>query len=216
LRAERESRTVTLAQVAEATKIKASLFAGLERGDLTGWPQGLFRRAFVKEYAVAARLDPERVVAEFLWVHSDHVSIWPAVERRSRPRSEAPRLTLDGSHAFWIRDLGVRSLRALADVSLIAFAAGVASTATGFTFAWLAAAAAVICYPLSLVCLGETAASFAYRWLAARAVRSPMSPPESTLRLVPPQERPTPDRPARRADDVAQDRRSERSKAASR
>jgi transcriptional regulator with XRE-family HTH domain len=66
LRDERERRTLTLDAIAESTKINASLLAGLERDDLSRWPSGIFRRAFVREYAIAIGLSPDAVLAEFL------------------------------------------------------------------------------------------------------------------------------------------------------
>lgn len=66
LRRERERRGITLDQIAARTKIAVSLFDGLERGDLTRWPGGIFRRAFIRNYAQAVGLDPEPVVEAFL------------------------------------------------------------------------------------------------------------------------------------------------------
>jgi transcriptional regulator with XRE-family HTH domain len=66
LRAERERKQIALTDIAEDTKIKVSLLEGLERDDLSWWPGGLFRRAYVRAYARAIGLDPETVVREFL------------------------------------------------------------------------------------------------------------------------------------------------------
>lgn len=78
LRAERERRKVTLRGIAEETKIKASLFEGLEQDDLSYWPEGLFRRAYVRAYARAVGLDPERIVHEFLEHYPEPVEADPA------------------------------------------------------------------------------------------------------------------------------------------
>jgi transcriptional regulator with XRE-family HTH domain len=175
LRAAREMKGVTVADVADATKIKESLIAGLERGDLADWPDGVFRRAFVKEYARAVGLDPGAIVAEFVWTQSDPVSTAPGVERRSRPRLERPRLALESGRAVWLHDAGVRSLRALADVSIVALATALGATLTEVDAAWVGAAAAAVCYPLSLALFGETAATRAHRWLEARAAGRPFA-----------------------------------------
>jgi transcriptional regulator with XRE-family HTH domain len=66
LRRQRERQDVSLAQIAEATKVTASLFAGLERGDCSRWPGGVYNRAFVRGYATAVQLDPDEVTAEFV------------------------------------------------------------------------------------------------------------------------------------------------------
>ena len=65
LRDQRERHGVALESIAATTKINASLFAALERGDLSAWPSGIFRRAFVRAYATAIGVAPEPVVAEF-------------------------------------------------------------------------------------------------------------------------------------------------------
>ena len=66
LRAERERKNLSLQAIAEETKIKVSLLEGLEQDDLSFWPTGLFRRAYVRSYARAIGLDPERTLREFL------------------------------------------------------------------------------------------------------------------------------------------------------
>lgn len=65
LRRERERRHIDLASIAANTKVKASLFEGLERDDVSRWPSGIFRRSFIRAYAHAIGLDPEAIVREF-------------------------------------------------------------------------------------------------------------------------------------------------------
>ncbi len=71
LRRERERRGISLEQVAESTKISATVMASLERGDLSRWPTGLFRRAFVRAYSEAVGLPAEQLVQAFIDVHGD-------------------------------------------------------------------------------------------------------------------------------------------------
>src|SRR5204863_8562794 len=66
LRQERERRKISLDSIAATTKVSAALFEGLERDDVSRWPNGIFRRSFVRAYALAVGLDPETVVREFL------------------------------------------------------------------------------------------------------------------------------------------------------
>jgi transcriptional regulator with XRE-family HTH domain len=80
LRRERERRVVSLDEIAEQTKVSASMLAGLERGDLSRWPTGIFRRAFVRSYAAAVGLDVEDTLAEFL-------RVFPEDGSRAKPRS---------------------------------------------------------------------------------------------------------------------------------
>ena len=65
LRAHRERRRITLAQIARNTKLIMSRLEGLERGDVDPLPAGIYRRAIVRAYASAVGLDPEEMVAEF-------------------------------------------------------------------------------------------------------------------------------------------------------
>lgn len=65
LRRQREKQRVTLDQIAANTKVAASLFAGLEKGDCGRWPGGMYNRAFIRSYAGAIGLDPDETAAEF-------------------------------------------------------------------------------------------------------------------------------------------------------
>jgi transcriptional regulator with XRE-family HTH domain len=66
LRQRREQQKIALSTIAEQTKIKASLLEELERDDVSHWPTGIFRRAFIRAYALAIGLDPDGIVREFL------------------------------------------------------------------------------------------------------------------------------------------------------
>jgi transcriptional regulator with XRE-family HTH domain len=71
LRRRREERQIALSTVAEQTKIKLSLLDALERDDVSHWPSGIFRRAFIRAYAVAIGAEPDLVVREFLEVYPE-------------------------------------------------------------------------------------------------------------------------------------------------
>ena len=75
LRQRREKQQIALTTIAEQTKIKLSLLEALERDDLSRWPEGIFRRAFVRAYAHAIGLEPDVVVREFLDDHPDPVEV---------------------------------------------------------------------------------------------------------------------------------------------
>lgn len=65
LRRRREQRGISLNDLAQKTKISASLLAGMERGDCSRWPGGIYSRAWVREYASAIGLDAEQIAARF-------------------------------------------------------------------------------------------------------------------------------------------------------
>jgi transcriptional regulator with XRE-family HTH domain len=75
LRQQRERQEIALATIAERTKIKLSLLQELERDDISHWPSGIFRRAFVRSYAAAIGMDQETAVREFLAQHPDPVEV---------------------------------------------------------------------------------------------------------------------------------------------
>ena len=71
LRHERERRRIALRSIAESTKIGLSLLEGLEGGDVSRWPSGIYRKSFVRSYAQAIGVDPDPVVREFVELYPD-------------------------------------------------------------------------------------------------------------------------------------------------
>jgi hypothetical protein len=66
LKRHRERRGVTLESISRSSKIPAALFAGLERGDCSRWPAGLYGRAYVRAYAEAIGANADETVEDFL------------------------------------------------------------------------------------------------------------------------------------------------------
>jgi len=94
LRSQREQQQVELAAIAEETKISVALLDGLERDDLSRWPGGLFRRAYVRTYAQKIGLNPDQVLQEFLAAYPDPVddsSPVEAIAQSSGTRGKRPR-----------------------------------------------------------------------------------------------------------------------------
>src|SRR5216684_1069702 len=102
LRSERERRRITLELIAANTKIGVGLLKGLERDDVSRWPSGLFRRSFMRSYAVAIGLDAEETVREFLERFPDPQAPVAADAAANGSRSTNPktalRLTLADPH----------------------------------------------------------------------------------------------------------------------
>jgi transcriptional regulator with XRE-family HTH domain len=65
LRRERERRDIALSSISANSKISVSYFEALERDDLSRWPAGIFRRAFIRAYAAGIGLDPDAIAREF-------------------------------------------------------------------------------------------------------------------------------------------------------
>ena len=99
LRAQREERHVSLVDIAAQTKIKLSMLEALESDDLSRWPQGIFRRAYIRSYAQAIGLDPDGVLQQFLALYPEPVEELPLVPPES-PKRPPTRLRFLLSAAF--------------------------------------------------------------------------------------------------------------------
>lgn len=96
LRQRRVEQGISLSAIAQQTKIKLSLLEGLERDDVSRWPSGIFRRAYIRTYAQAIGLDPDVIFREFLEVHPEPAEVFTAAletalaEDRARANTSAP------------------------------------------------------------------------------------------------------------------------------
>jgi len=63
LKAEREIRQISLEEVAQVTRIPLLSLRRLEAGELEALPGEVFVRGFLRSYARALDLDPERILA---------------------------------------------------------------------------------------------------------------------------------------------------------
>jgi len=82
LRRERELRSITLREVAQATKINLRYLEALEINDFEHLPGGLFNRGFVKAYAEVIGVDPEAMVNAYLLEEQSQAGQHGGVERR--------------------------------------------------------------------------------------------------------------------------------------
>jgi len=71
LKEARERNGITLADIAEATKIPAYLFEALEHNDLRRWPNGLFRRSFFRDYVKTIGVPVSEACAQFARLFPD-------------------------------------------------------------------------------------------------------------------------------------------------
>ena len=72
LKAARERKGITLAEIANSTKLPVSMFVALERGDLRRWPKGLFRRSFFRGYVKMIDVPVAEAFAEFIRLFPDY------------------------------------------------------------------------------------------------------------------------------------------------
>ena len=98
-RRQRERRGVTLEKIAQSTKVPASLFAGLERGDCSRWPAGLYSRAYIRAYAELIGLDPNEAVEDFTAAFGETVLAGRRAHPASALSAAADLQALDGRSA---------------------------------------------------------------------------------------------------------------------
>jgi transcriptional regulator with XRE-family HTH domain len=158
LRRHREKQRVTLEEIAASTKVAASLFAGLEKGDCSRWPGGMYNRSFIRGYASAVRLDPNDIAAEFAEYYNVPVET-PASATSSatlpaapRPRTSAQfalRLKLEVDPEELRRRAARRAILAILDVLAVAVVAGIVGFTSGLSY-WSALALFSIAYQVSV------------------------------------------------------------------
>ncbi|HXW08334.1 MAG TPA: helix-turn-helix domain-containing protein [Vicinamibacterales bacterium] len=140
LRRERERRGLTLRTISESTKVSMALLEGLEADDVSRWPGGIFRRAFVRSYAQCVGLDADEVVRRFEQQHQ------PPEPEFALPRSVNPQGSAsaglsreDGSRLPPAASAGAskraRVQGTIADL-MVALVLGFASAAAGSRLLW--------------------------------------------------------------------------------
>ncbi len=159
LRAERERRGIRLETIAASTKIKASLLGDLERDDVSKWPNGIFRRGFVREYAAAIGLAPDTVVAEFVTLFPDQGGS-SAASVSSEPASGL-RLTLADDDAA-LNAVILQVLVAIAELCAVVTIGGGCAWLTGLDVWKACGAIALTYYPIASACFGRSPALWLY------------------------------------------------------
>jgi hypothetical protein len=200
MRCERERRKISIASIADSTKILGALLEGLEHGDLARWPTGLYRRAFMRAYARAIGLDPEETLKEFLEAFPEPETVPTST---SAPRHAAQRLDVAAAAAaapapdlrmslatirvgaprpgIWflkgglVQGVGSRCLAAAVDWFVLAVIALATYAVLGSFWAPLCAGAALY-YAGGILLLGNTPGVCLFA--QARITRSSRRPPE--------------------------------------
>jgi len=154
LRTQRERQGLTLESIARSTKIKGSLLAALERNDVSQWPSGIFRRAFLRSYAKALGVSPEPLLEDFEHYFPEDGTPVP----RRRDGSEAappPRLTFaEDRESGWLLTQDV--WQAGAEVGLVLLLAWAVSYLAGTGFWTTSGVVALVYYPVVLALTGRT------------------------------------------------------------
>jgi cytoskeletal protein RodZ len=186
LRRQREKQHVTLDQIAASTKVGASLFAGLEKGDCSRWPGGMYNRSFIRAYAAAVRLDPDETAAEFAEYYNTPTDSLPPALGAAAPRHLHPatpfalRLKLEVDPEELRRRAARRAVLAAADVLVVVAVAAVVGWASGLTY-WAALGMFSVTYQVAVRLLSGV--SPAERLLARGSRSAPVQeqPEEDTI-----------------------------------
>jgi len=157
LRTQRERRGVTLESIVDSTKIKLSLLEALERGDTAQWPRGLFRRAYIRDYACAIGLPAEPLVAEFVRLFPEDGAA--ASDEVIAAAQEPLRLTFAVEPDTRVRHLVAQATSVVAELGIVGVAGGVTSLLAGWPLLTACGAAALVYYPLATVLTGRVLSS---------------------------------------------------------
>ena len=178
LKAARERRGLSIAAIAERTKVCPSHFEALERGDLRHWPGGLFRRAFFRGYVETVGLPVASTLEEFVRFFGETAS-GAHTAARSQPAADAPRLVLDVSWRGATTPIVRRVAAATIDACAVIVIPGVLAWASSLHPATAVALAAVAYFTLATATVGESPASWLLRRLSgpAHIERRPVTEP---------------------------------------
>jgi transcriptional regulator with XRE-family HTH domain/uncharacterized membrane protein len=171
LRRERERHNLSIAAVAQRTKILGALIVGLENDDLSRWPCGFYRRGFFRAYATAIGLDAEPLLREFLRRFPDPEDVAAAAattDAHVARTGQTPlvRLTLAEEPSWFKRGRVLRGvpLRCAVVAFDLVVLAGIAVTLFAVLDMFWAplAIAATLYYAGGVVVLGNTPGVFLY------------------------------------------------------
>ena len=149
LRRERERRNITIRAIADRTKIGAGLLEALERGDVSRWPAGIYRRAFIKAYADAVGLDTDLVVANFERLFPSPDAALAAAEPVAAPARVDGAAAQPGEMRLQLADMAPRVNRVAVkhlsiQLGVVVVMAVVGFVAVGWLGFWAAAAVAAV------------------------------------------------------------------------
>jgi hypothetical protein len=167
LKAARERTGITLADIASATKIPASLLDALERCDLRHWPKGIFRRSFFRDYARTIGLSVAETCAEFVRLFPDDdrvVADPPATPVVAPDQASDVRLVLDSAWQGPQRSFLPRLGAAVIDAAVVVVVAAVLAWLAGIGWPLVTAILALTYFSLATALLGESPA----QWLISR------------------------------------------------
>jgi hypothetical protein len=171
LKAARQRRGVTLAHIADVTKVCVTYFEGLERNDLQHWPKGIFRRAFFRGYVEQIGMKPADLIEEFVRLFPEGRDT-ATLEVVPVPATNPLRLGLDRSWHGPSIPLRSRMLTAAIDGVLVFALAGALVLWTSLEVATCIAVASITYFMVSRILFNDLPAALLAR---IRVTRSPQA-----------------------------------------
>jgi transcriptional regulator with XRE-family HTH domain len=174
LRDARQRAGISLEDIAVSTKVGRSLLVALERNDVSRWPAGIFRRAFVRSYADMVGLNPDVAVAAFLRAFPEapapeHPLASGSAARRTGHGSEpGMRLTLAPEALRWeaaLARIGAAATDLMAPITL-ALPSGLLG---GQYLFWIVLAVVAVLYiTVGTLILGTTPGLWMAQWVGSQ------------------------------------------------
>jgi len=161
----RERRGITLAEIAERSKVSEGLYVGLERADVSRWPTGIYRRSFFRTYALALGLPADAALGDFVRLFPEES------DQGASPAPPAPagplRMTL-ARRAWLLRTSRLQAIAAIVDVVMVAAITAALAWWMPISIGTVTAVVAVVYYSLATACLACSPGAW---WLRTRGNR---------------------------------------------
>jgi transcriptional regulator with XRE-family HTH domain len=170
LRDARERAGLSLDDIATTTKVGRAQLVALERNDLSRWPAGIFRRAFVRSYAGLVGLDPDRTLALFLraFPDPDGAGEAPSPRPKTTRADSGLRLTLAPEALRWQAALA-RGGAAVTDLMAPITVALPSGLLGGQALFWMVLAVVAVLYiTVGTLVLGTTPGLWMMQWVGSQ------------------------------------------------
>lgn len=160
----RERKGIALDTIAARTKVSESLFAALERSDVSRWPTGIYRRSFFRAYASEVGLPVDSALDEFLRLFPDDDQ--PRQPPAAPASAGALRLALASAPRYRLSKAHLSA--AFLDLAVLLLVASAAIWRTNWTPATVLASTTLLYYAVATAVLGSSPGAW---WLRRRAER---------------------------------------------
>ncbi|HEY7190732.1 MAG TPA: helix-turn-helix domain-containing protein [Vicinamibacterales bacterium] len=160
----RERKGIRLDAIAARTKVSESLFVALERGDVSRWPSGIYRRSFFRAYAGGIGLPVDSTLDEFLRLFPDEDE--PHLPIAAPAGAGALRMALVSAPRY--RPSRAHLTAAFLDLAALLLVGSATTWWTGWSPLAVLASTTLLYYVVATALFGSSAGAW---WLRRRAER---------------------------------------------